>query len=346
MQDIINVAFIGSGKISLKHASAISKLREYAELVAICDPSTDSLEAIKSISLAKNYSDPEEMLKSHPEIDLVFVLTPSGMHFEHCKLALKYKKHVLCEKPLTLNEAKARELIDSFSRENKHLFVMRQNRSNPAIIKLKKALDEGRLGKLCIINFRMRWCREQHYFQEKPWRGTKDMDGGILMNQANHFVDLLFWLFGRVESLAAFSDSYLVDVETEDSLVASMRFLNGAIGTIEATIATRPKDLEGSISILGEKGSVVIGGFSANHVQTWSLESSHGDTELHQIKALESEDSDKFDNAHERFLKRIFKEFENPTPMLLAGAEDIESLKFIKAIHDSIQKGSELSIRL
>ena len=183
----------------------------------------------------------------------------------------KYKKHVVVEKPMALSLTDASSMIYACQHYGVKLFVVKQNRYNLPVLKLRESVLEKRFGKLVLGTVRVRWCRPQTYYDQASWRGTWAMDGGVFTNQASHHIDLLQWMMGDVESVFAKSTTRLVNIEAEDTGVVVIKFTNGALGVIEATTATRPRDLEGSISILGEKGSVEIGGFAVNKMKTWDF---------------------------------------------------------------------------
>jgi predicted dehydrogenase len=215
------------------------------------------------------------------QVDVAVVLTPSGLHAEHVINLAKYGKNIMVEKPmaLTLNDADA--MIEASDRNNCRLFIIKQNRFNVPVIKLREAHQDGRFGKLVLGTVRVRWTRHQPYYDQDTWRGTWAMDGGVLTNQASHHVDMLEWMMGDVESVFALATTALANIEAEDTAVVTLKFQSGALGIIEATTATRPCDLEGSISILGAKGSVVIGGFAVNQMQSWAFEEDQdGDNEV------------------------------------------------------------------
>ena len=182
-----------------------------------------------------------------------------------------YGKHILVEKPIALTLDDVDRMITACDRNAVKLFVVQQNRFNVPVLKLREALEAGRFGKLVMGTVRVRWCRTQEYYDQDKWRGTWARDGGVISNQAIHHVDLLSWMMGDVESVFAKSSTALVDIETEDTAAVVLRFRNGALGIIEATTATRPIDLEGSISVLGEKGTVEIGGFAVNEMKVWNF---------------------------------------------------------------------------
>ncbi len=203
------------------------------------------------------------------DIDAVAVLTPSGMHPAHVIACARAGKHVVVEKPMALRLQDADDMIRACDQAGVKLFIVKQNRFNVPVVKAREALDAGRFGRLILGTVRVRWCRHQAYYDQDEWRGTWAYDGGVLTNQASHHVDMLEWFFGDVVSVHARAVTALANIETEDTAVATLKFRNGALGIIEATTAARPTDLEGSLSILGEKGTVEIAGFAVNQIRHW-----------------------------------------------------------------------------
>ena len=266
----IRFGLVGCGKIANRHASLLG----YGEvngglLAAICD----DIEKAKFIGLRFNvpyFSDMSEMLQS-VDLDCVSVLTGSGYHAENTLIAAQHGKHVVVEKPMAMNISDAYKMISYCKDADVKLFVVKQNRFNAPVQRLRTALEEGRFGKLVLGTVRVRWARHQEYYDQAPWRGTKALDGGVLMNQASHHIDLLSWMMGDVLSVQTITETALARIEVEDTAVAILKFSSGALGVIEATTASRPSDLEGSLSIMGEGGSVIVGGFAANQLETWSF---------------------------------------------------------------------------
>jgi predicted dehydrogenase len=222
--------------------------------------------------------------------------------------------------------------------------VVKQNRFNVPVVKLRQALEAGRFGKLVMGTVRVRWCRRQEYYNRDAWRGTWAMDGGVLTNQASHHIDLLQWMMGDVESVMAMSRTALVDIEAEDTAVVILRFRNGALGIIEATTATRPKDLEGSLSILGEKGSVEIGGFAVNQMKVWNFaEELPEDREV--LEKYSVNPPNVYGYGHQAYYEHVVQSIRNNTHQLVDGLEGRRSLELINAIYESIETGREVQLR-
>jgi len=267
----IKFALVGCGRIAKRHSELLGN-RQIAGacLAAVCDTVPEKARAMGERFGVPYYTDMREMM-GKTQVDAVSVLTESGHHARNVIELAPYGKHIVVEKPMALTLDDADGMIKACGEAGIKLFVVKQNRFNVPVAKLRQALEAGRFGKLVLGTVRVRWCREQAYYDQDKWRGTWALDGGVLANQASHHVDLLEWMMGEVEGVYAMSATALVKIETEDTAVVTVRFRSGALGVIEATTAARPKDLEGSISILGETGSVEIAGFAVNQMKTWNF---------------------------------------------------------------------------
>ncbi len=336
----IRFALVGCGRIASKHVEAIKQNNSKASLVAVCDIDISKAQAIGSNEHIPYYTNFNEMIEKHPEIDVVSILTESGNHAKHAiEIVSKHKKHIVVEKPMALKLSDADDMIRVCDEQGVKLFVVKQNRFNLPVIELRKALEEGKFGKLVMGTVRVRWSRNQQYYDADSWRGTWALDGGVFTNQASHHIDLLEWMLGEPVSVFAKSRTALVDIETEDTGVAVITFANGAIGIVEATTAVRPKDLEGSLSILGEKGSVVIGGFAVNDLQTWNF-----------IDNTESKTSTEippnvYGFGHARYIENVCDNLQHNQKALVDGLEGRKSLELINAIYESIETGNEVFLK-
>lgn len=269
---MLRFALVGCGRIAKRHSDLLgNKQINGAKLVAVCDTNSSRLKVISDKYNVTAYVDMNDMMHNE-KIDVVVVLTPSGLHAEHVINLAEYGKDIMVEKPMALTLDTADEMIEACDYNNCRLFIIKQNRFNIPVIKLREAHKKGRFGKLILGTVRVRWARHQAYYDQDTWRGTWEMDGGVLTNQASHHVDMLEWMMGGIESVFARSTTAIANIEAEDTAVVTLKFENGALGIIEATTATRPRDLEGSISILGENGNVVIGGFAVNEMKSWNFE--------------------------------------------------------------------------
>ncbi|NQU77402.1 Gfo/Idh/MocA family oxidoreductase [Candidatus Falkowbacteria bacterium] len=341
--DKLNFALIGCGRIASKHATAIENL-ESANLVAVCDPREErAAEYAKRFNIPW-YRDYHDMLQNQKDIDVVNILTESGNHAKNAIDVAKYGKHLIVEKPMALSLDDADKMIKTCDENNSRLFVVKQNRYNIPIKKLREALEQGRFGKLIMGTIRVRWCRRQDYYDQDAWRGTWTMDGGVLANQASHHLDLLEWMMGDVESVYAKTMTALANIEVEDTGVAILKFTNGALGIVEATTATRPIDTEGSISILGEKGMVEVGGFALNEIKTWQFEDKRPeDDEI--LEKHKTNPPNVYGFGHIEYLKDAIECVKSGKKALVDGLEGRKSLELIHAIYESAETGKEVPLR-
>jgi predicted dehydrogenase len=341
---MLNFALVGCGRIVKRHAELLSHGQiKHSSLAAVCDIVPEKAEKIGTEFGVPYYTDMHKMM-SEEEIDVVSVLTESGNHARHVLELAPYKKHVVVEKPMALSLDDAEEMIKACDHNRCKLFVIKQNRFNVPVMKLREALEAGRFGKLVLGTVRVRWCRPQAYYDQDPWRGTWAYDGGVLTNQASHHVDLLEWMMGDVESVFAKSITALADIEAEDTAVVTLKFTSGALGIIEATTATRPKDLEGSISILGEQGTVEIGGFAVNQMKTWNfLENLPEDEDIMENYSVNPPNVYGF--GHQAYYEHVIDSILNNKKQLVDGLEGRRSLELIMAIYESIETGREVYLR-
>jgi UDP-N-acetyl-2-amino-2-deoxyglucuronate dehydrogenase len=331
----LRVALMGGGFIARKHAESISKYVKNAALVAVCDPNLERAnEFARAYDIPAFASLQEMMAGCGDRIDLVSVLTPTGFHPRHVCEVAAYKKHVIIEKPMALTKAEAHMMVDACEEQGVKLFVVKQNRFNKPIQRLRQALDAGRFGKMVMMTARVRWRRDQAYYAKDAWRGTIGLDGGVLANQASHHIDLLQWLGGEVESVYCSTARRLADIESEDTAISLLRFRSGALGVIEATTGVRPKDLEGSISVLGEGGAVEVAGFAANELKTWQFTSPNDD----DADTLENHRCNPVDNplyAHTSYLQAVVETLQGRATAPIDGAEGLKTVAIIEAMYKS-----------
>lgn len=338
------VALLGCGRISVRHSQLLGEGQiDGAELCAVCDLSEDKARVIADKHGVPSFTDMHEMMRA-AQPDVVTILTESGNHARHTIALAPYGAHLVVEKPMALTLADADRMIEACDAAGVKLFVIKQNRFNLPVVKLREALKAGRFGKLVMGTVRVRWCRPQAYYDQDPWRGTWAMDGGVLTNQASHHIDLLEWMLGDVTSVYAISRTALADIEAEDTAAVLLRFRNGALGVIEATTAVRPKDLEGSISILGEKGSVEIGGFAVNQMKTWNfVETDASDDDV--IKNFSTNPPNVYGFGHKAYYDHVVGALRDTSPNLVDGLEGRRSLELINAIYESIETKTEVVLR-
>ncbi len=341
---MLNFALVGCGRIAVRHAELLGAGQVAgARLAAVCDVVETKAKKIGEQFGVPWYTDMHVMAKQDG-IDAFVILTESGRHAEHTIALAPYRKHILVEKPMALTLDDADAMIRDCDRYGVKLFVVKQNRFNVPVVRLRQALEADRFGKLVLGTVRVRWCRPQKYYDQDAWRGTWALDGGVLTNQASHHVDLLEWMMGDVDTVFAKSTTALVDVETEDTAVVVLKFRNGALGVIEATTATRPRDLEGSISILGEKGSVVIGGFAVNQMTTWQFSEPAPDDDT-VMERFSVNPPNVYGFGHHAYYQHVVDCIRDDKQQLVDGLEGRRSLELIMAIYESIETQREVSLR-
>lgn len=337
----IRFALVGCGRISGKHVAAIQSFSERAEIVSVCDtqPSRAFDLAQKIGSAVTAYSDLKTMLTSEV-LDVACILTPSGNHAESVLTCKDYVKNIVVEKPMALRLRDADQIIRECKVVNTRLFVVKQNRYNPPVVLLKKAIQEGRFGRLLVGTVRVRWARSEDYYLQAAWRGTWAQDGGVFSNQASHHVDLLTWLMGPSVSVFAKTSRFLAPIEAEDTGIALLKFKSGALGVIEATTCARPKDLEGSISILGENGVVEIAGFAVNQVRTWQFKDTQPSDEA--VFASSTQPSDVYGFGHQAYYEDVLASIEGNVAPVVDGISGRTSLELISAIYESAESSKEI----
>jgi UDP-N-acetyl-2-amino-2-deoxyglucuronate dehydrogenase len=341
---MIKFALLGCGRIAKRHSDLLGGGHiKGAELVGVCDVIRERADAIGSRYGVPAYYDLERLLEQQ-DVDVVSVLTPSGLHPVHAIAVAKAGKHVVVEKPMALRLDDADAMIEACDAAGVKLFVVKQNRFNVPVVKAREALDAGRFGRLVLGTVRVRWCRDQSYYDQDAWRGTWAYDGGVLANQASHHIDMLEWFFGDVVSVHARAITALVKIEAEDTAIATLKFRNGALGIIEATTAVRPKDLEGSLSILGEKGAVEIAGFAVNQIRHWRFVS-ESDSDKQVIENYSVNPPNVYGFGHQAYYQHVVDCLQNQSPALVDGFQGRKSLELISALYESIETGREVALR-
>jgi UDP-N-acetyl-2-amino-2-deoxyglucuronate dehydrogenase len=341
---MIRFGLLGCGRIAKRHSELLGGGHvEGASLVAVCDPVRPRADAIASkFGIPASY-DIDDFL-ARKDIDAVAVLTPSGMHPAHVIACARAGKHAVVEKPMALRLQDADDMIRACDQAGVKLFIVKQNRFNVPVVKAREALDAGRFGRLILGTVRVRWCRHQAYYDQDEWRGTWANDGGVLTNQASHHVDMLEWFFGDVVSVHARAVTALANIETEDTAVATLKFRNGALGIIEATTAARPTDLEGSLSILGEKGTVEIAGFAVNQIRHWRfVDELPSDKDV--VEKFSVNPPDVYGYGHHAYYQHVIDCLINQRAALVDGLEGRKSLELISALYESIETGHEVALR-
>jgi UDP-N-acetyl-2-amino-2-deoxyglucuronate dehydrogenase len=338
----VRVALVGCGRISKNHLDAIAKIDDLV-LTAVADGDLSRARAVAAEQNVPAFGSLEDML-AQVASDLVAICTPSGLHPQHGIIAAKAGRHVLTEKPMAISLASADELVHACDSAGVHLFVVKQNRLNPPIQLLKRAVDKGRFGRLYMANVTVRWTRPQEYYDAESWRGTWEFDGGAIMNQASHYVDLMQWLVGPVESVMAKTATQARRIEAEDSGVAVLKFRSGALGVLEVSVLTYPRNLEGSITLLGEKGSVKIGGTAVNRVEHWQFADYDDDDKL--VEAANTSPPNVYGFGHEGYYRNVLSVLRGAARPDTDGRAGRKSLELILGVYESAKTGREVPIPL
>ncbi len=336
------IALVGCGRIARNHFEAIARI-DGLSLSAVCDELEDRARDSGERCGVPWFTSYDEMLKQS-ECDAVTIATPSGLHPAHGIKAAQAGKHVIAEKPMAISLASADALVQACDDAGVHLFVVKQNRLNPAVQLLRRAIDRGRFGRIYMANATVRWARPQEYYDQAPWRGTWEFDGGAFMNQASHYVDLIQWLVGPVESVMAKTATLARRIEAEDSGAAVLKFRNGAMGVIEVTMLTYPRNLEGSITLIGETGTVKIGGTAVNKVEHWQFASYDDDDKL--IDAASTTPPTVYGFGHEAYYRNVLAVLRGAATPDTDGRSGRKSLELVLGIYESAKTGREVPFPL
>jgi UDP-N-acetyl-2-amino-2-deoxyglucuronate dehydrogenase len=333
---IVKFAIIGCGRIAQRHAEHINK---FGKLVAVCDIDEQKAQELSSKYNAEYFLNVDQMLQSKLDFDVVSICSPNGLHAEHSIKALNAKFHVLCEKPLAINISDCGEMIKAAERNNRRLFAIKQNRFNPPVAAVKGAIDEGKLGKVYSAQLSCFWNRNSDYYQNS-WKGSLDLDGGTLYTQFSHFIDLLYWILGDVKDVYALTDNFAHKdiIDFEDTGVIALRFDSGALGTINYTVNSYNKNMEGSLTIFAEKGSVKIGGQYLNELEYQNIEN-------FEIKNLPKGNSaNNYGNYvgsmsnHDKVYENLVSVLLNDLPISTNGFEALKTVEIINKIYCSAKK--------
>jgi len=335
------VAIVGCGHISTKHVEALRKIENTA-ITAFCDVDLKRAQLLADQHGGKAYSSIEEMVSAE-NFDLVSVLTSSGLHAAHVVELSNAGCDLLVEKPMALSKSDAQIMLRAARKAGVKLYEVKQNRYNPAILALRRAYERGRFGKLILGTVRVRWCRTQDYYDQAPWRGSRELDGGVLGNQAVHHLDMLMWFMGPVKSIVAKSITANVDIESEDTIVCILKFESGALGVIEATTAIRPRNVEGSISIVGRNGFVEVGGVTMDKIVNWQFSDSEEIDQFEEIGLSDEDDSagSRHATGHLALYRELFGDLVTPSG-LVSGEEACRVVEVLDAAYESASTGKEV----
>jgi len=339
----INVAMVGYGRVAKNHIDAILKHEKDLNLVAICDVNKKAIEDVCKETGAKLYTDLDEMLQDK-KIDVVTFCTPSGLHAEQTIQAASAGKHVICEKPMATRWEDGVAMVEACDANKVRLFIVKQNRFNETMQCLKKAIEENRFGKIYMVDLNVFWSRAQTYYDLAKWRGTWEFDGGALMNQASHYIDLLRWLVGPVQSVQAMMSTLARNIEVEDTAVLNVKWRNGALGSVSVTNLVRKKDYEGSVTIIGEKGTVRLGGIALNKMETWDFEDERPEDE--NVMKANYETESVYGFGHLPYYQNVVDVFRGVAEPETDGREGLKTLEVLIASYLAGRDHQEISLPL
>jgi UDP-N-acetyl-2-amino-2-deoxyglucuronate dehydrogenase len=339
----IRLALVGCGRIANNHLGAIQDHAEHVELVDVCDVNATALAQAVARTQVTGHSNLANLLKT-TTADLVILTTPSGLHPEQTIQVAATGRHVMTEKPMATRWHDGVRMVKACDDAGVRLFVVKQNRHNATLRLLKKAVEQDRFGKIFSVAINVFWTRPQEYYDAATWRGTWEFDGGAFMNQASHYIDLLHWLIGPVESVMAYTATLARNIEVEDSGVAAIRWRSGAMGTLNVTMLTYPKNMEGSITILGEKGTVRIGGVAVNDIQTWEF----ADTRLEDLEVAISnyQTTSVYGFGHPLYYSNVIDTLRGQAEPETDGREGLITLELLIAIYLSSRDGKRVALPL
>jgi len=339
----IRFAVVGCGRIAQNHIAAIAKHGDRARLVDVCDIVPEAARAAAQQSGAKAHESLTELL-AHTVADIIVLTTPSGLHAEQAIQIAATGRHVMTEKPMATKWTDAQQMVKACDAAAVRLFVVKQNRRNSTLQLLKRAVEQGRFGRIYMVNINVFWTRPQEYYDSSTWRGTWEFDGGAFMNQASHYVDLLDWIIGPIESLQAYTATLARNIEVEDTGVVNVRWRSGALGSMNVTMLTYPKNLEGSITILGEKGTVRIGGLAVNEIQHWEFADQR--PEDSSVSEASYETSSVYGFGHPLYYDNVIKVLRGEAEPETDGREGLRSLEVLTAIYRAARDGRRVHLPL
>ena len=339
----VRFALVGCGRIAANHFEAIRKHDDRCELTDVCDTDPAALAAATARTGALGHRALSDML-AHTQADCVVLTTPSGLHPTQAAQAAAAGFDVMTEKPMATRWHDGLAMVRACDDASVRLFVVKQNRRNRTLQLLKQAVEQGRFGRIFMVNVNVFWSRPQSYYDSASWRGTWEFDGGAFMNQASHYVDLLDWIVGPVESVMAYTGTLARNIEVEDTGVAALKWRNGAMGSINVTMLTYPKNLEGSITILGEKGSARIGGVAVNVIEHWEFETP--DPMDAQLSDASYETTSVYGFGHPLYYDNVIKTLLGLAQPETDGREGLKSLELLIAMYMSSRDGKRISLPL
>ena len=339
----IRFALVGCGRISANHFDALDRHRDRAELVGVCDIDPTPLAAAEARTGAPGFRTLDALL-ANTDADIVILATPSGLHADQAVQVAAAGRHVMTEKPMATRWRDGKRMVHACDQAGVHLFVVKQNRRNATLQLVKRAVEKNRFGRIYMVNINVFWTRPQSYYDSAAWRGTWEFDGVAFMNQASHYVDLLDWLIGPVESLQAYTATLARNIQVEDTGVVSIRWRTGALGSMNVTMLTYPKNLEGSITIIGEKGTVRVGGVAVNKIEHWEF--AQPDPDDATIEAASYETTSVYGFGHPLYYDNVIKSLRGEAVPDTDGREGLHSLEILIATYLSARDGRRIALPL
>lgn len=332
----LKFALIGCGKIGVRHAEQINRV---GELAAVCDVAVEKAEAIGAQYGAKIYANINDLLAAEQQIDVVSICTPNGLHASHSIKALQAGFHVLCEKPMAITVHDCGEMIKEAERANRRLFAIKQNRFNPPVAAVKDAIEKGVLGQIYSFQVSCFWNRGAGYYAN-TWKGSADMDGGTLFTQFSHFIDLVYWMLGDVKKAYAITGNFAHEglIDFEDTGVVILEMQNGALGTFNYTVNSHGKNMEGSITLFAEKGTVKIGGQYLNELEYQHIEDFRFENLPAGNKANHYGDYTGSMSNHDKVYENVVDVLLNGNAISTNSFEAMKTVEIIEKIYRSAKK--------
>ena len=339
----LRLALVGCGRIAQNHFAAIRQHEARVELVAVCDVKPEALTAAVAATGAAGFASLDDLLAGS-DADLVVLATPSGLHSRQAIQVAQAGRHVLSEKPMATKWDEGVAMVRACRDAGVKLFVVKQNRLNATLQLVKRAVDQGRFGRMAMINVNVFWTRPQSYYDDAPWRGRWDMDGGAFMNQASHYVDMVDWLVGPVDNVHAYTATLARNIEAEDTGVMSLRLRSGALASVNVTLLTHNKNFEGSITLLGERGTVRVGGLAVNKIEHWEFDTPHADDA--EVAEASYGVTSVYGPGHPLYYDNVIKTMRGEAQAQVDGYEGLRSLEVLIAAYRSARDGVRVGLPL
>ena len=339
----VRFALVGCGRIAANHLAAMQAHAKDCELVGVCDTDPAALAKAQQATGAPGFQSLDALLAG-TEADCVVLATPSGLHAEQAIRCAMAGRHVMSEKPMATRWADGKRMVAACDEAGVHLFVVKQNRRNPTLQLVKRAVQRGRFGRIYMVAVNVFWTRPQSYYDSAAWRGTWEFDGGAFMNQASHYVDLLDWLIGPVESVQAYTATLERNIQVEDTGVLGVRWRSGALGTMAVTMLTYPKNLEGSVTIIGEKGTVRVGGMAVNTIEHWQF--AEPDADDAHVEQASYQTTSVYGHGHTPYYDNVIQSLRGQAAPETDGREGLHSLEILIATYLSARDGTRVALPL